>query len=194
MAVVAAVVALVLVGAAVTVLATRGEDRTDSSPSQAAGGPQGPAGGGSAAPGPSSGPGAGKELTLLAGRLVVAARPGWEALESSEDTVAIKLALREQGGRQVLGTLIVVTLPSPGSLDTTLQVDGGTSFDIQAAGGPMRVTAVPGAAARVVAGAVRPKATFFLSLSLFALDGRDIDVATLRKLFTEQVVPALRFP
>ncbi len=194
MATVAAAVAVLLVGAGVTVSATRGDDRTDSSASRAGGGPSGPAGGAGPAGGPSAGPGTGNALTLLAGRLSVAARPGWERLESSDDTVTIKLALRDQGGRELLATLIVVTLPSASSLDTTLRADGGTPFEIQAAGGPMRVTAVPGAAARVVAGAVRPKATFFLSLSLFALDGRDIDVATLRKLFTEQVVPALGFP
>jgi len=134
----------------------------------------------------------GKELKLLGGRLVVAPRPGWEALESSDETATVRLALREPG-RDLLATLVIVTVPGAGSLDTTLKVDGGTPFEVPAPGGPVRATAAPGASARVVAGTVRPKGTFVLSLSLTAVDGKDIDAATLRKIFTEQVVPALKF-
>ena len=41
---------------------------------------------------------------------------------------------------------------------------------------------------------MRPTGSFFLSLSIFALDGKGLDVPTLQKLFTEQVAPQLRFP
>ena len=187
--------AVMVIGGTIVALGSRGDEPSDPSAGQAAGS-RSPAGAGSV---PSSGgqaprAGGGKELTVLAGRLVVAAPLGWEALESSDETVTIKLALREQAGRELLATLIIVTLPSAGSLDTTLRVQGGTPFELEAAGGPVRATAVEGAAARIVAGIVRPRATFFLSLSIFALDGRQIDLALLRKLFTEQVVPTLRFP
>jgi len=135
----------------------------------------------------------GQELTLLAGRVVVAARPGWQGLESSDETASVKLPL-VAAGREIPATMVLVVLPAAGSLDTTLRLDGGTSFEVPADGGNLRVTVAPGIDARVVVGVVRPSGTFFLSLSLFARDGKDIDVDTLRALFRDQVAPALRFP
>jgi len=56
------------------------------------------------------------------------------------------------------------------------------------------VTVRPGPTARIVAGADRPKGAFFINVSIFTVDGSEIDVATLRSLFTEQIAPALSFP
>lgn len=136
----------------------------------------------------------GKDISLLAGLVVVTARPGWEQLESSADTASLRLDLRDGSGRELLSTLVLTNLPGGGSLDRTLSVDGGTPFEVPAKGGAIRATAVPGAAARVVAGTVRPGGTFFLSLSIFAIDGQGLEADTLRTLFTDQVAPALRFP
>jgi len=137
--------------------------------------------------------GPGKDLTLLDGRLTVAARPGWEQLESSADTATVKLALPESTGRELLATLVVAALPGGGSLEQTLKVDGGTGFEAKSGAGPLQATAVPGPSSRVVAGTVRPSGTYFLSVSIFALDGNGLDVPLLKKLFTEQVAPALKF-
>ncbi len=148
------------------------------------------------APGTSQSPPSqpGVELTLLAGRVVVAARPGWQGLESGEDSASVRLVLKEPTGRGLLTTLTIATLSSPDSFDSTLKLDHGTSFEVKGVDGPLRVTVQPGSIARIVAGADRPKAAFFLNVSIFSADGQDIDVSTLRSLFTDQVAPALRFP
>lgn len=162
----------------------------------------GPGGGGSQAvsttraPVPNQTPprGGGSELTLLAGRVVVAAGSGWQALDGTDRTASVRLPLRDPTGRELLSILGIATLSSPRSLDTTLLLDGGTAFEVRGTDGPLRVTAQPGPAARIVAGAARPRGTFFLNISIFARDGREVDVATLRALFTDQIAPALRFP
>ncbi len=185
-------VAVVLVGAtAAAVMASRLDGRDG-----------GPGGGGSQAvsttraPVPTQTPprGGGSELTLLAGRVVVAAGSGWQPLDGTDQTASVRLPLRDPTGRELLSILGIATLSSPRSLDTTLLLDGGTAFEVRGTDGPLRVTAQPGPAARIVAGAVRPRGTFFLNVSIFARDGREVDVATLRALFTDQIAPALRFP
>ena len=193
----AAAAAVLLVGAVtVAVLITRVGDE-DAVPGSAGGGVPSSV---SRAPAPAAGassPAAGRpgsELTLLAGRVVVAARPGWEALESSENNASVRLALKTSTGREVLATLTIVTLSDPSAFDTTLKVDGGTSFELTGTDGPFRVTVQPGLAGRIAAGAARPTGAFFLNLSIFALDGGALDAPTLRTLFTDQVAPALRFP
>jgi len=170
----------------VIVLASRGDG--DGGDANGDGGSRAPV------PSPTVTTAAGTELSLLAGRVVVAARPGWQKLDSTDQTGSVRLALRDPAGRELLSTLGIALLSSPRSLDTTLRITGGTPFEVTGADGTFRVTAQPGPAARIVAGAVRPRGTFFLSITIFSVDGRDIDLPTLRKLFTEQVVPALRFP
>lgn len=147
------------------------------------------------APGTSQSPPSqpGVELTLLAGRVIVAARPGWQGLESGEGSASVRLVLKEPTGRGLLTTL-TIALSSPDSFDSTLKLDSGTSFEVKGVDGPLRVTVQPGSIARIVAGADRPKAAFFLNVSIFSADGQDIDVPTLRSLFTDQIAPALRFP
>jgi len=194
------VVALLAVAATVGVLATRGGESGD----EGAGGETGGgrttattgAPGGAVTPGSSQAPpsATGAELSLLAGKVVVAARPGWDALETAENTASVRLALREANGRELLTTMTIATLSDPSSFDSTLKLPGGTSFEVRGTDGPLLVTAQPGPAARIVVGAARPKAAFFVNLSIFALDNKELDVPTLRKLFTEQVAPALRFP
>jgi len=184
----AVVLVVLIVGAVVGVVATRGgggggsATKTTRVPPPAR----------SPATGSTAPAGQGKDVTLLEGRLMVAARPGWEPLESSADTATLKLVLREATARELLSTFIVTALPGGGSLDNTLSLPGGTGFAVPTSVGPLRATAMPGVTARVVAGIVRPRGTLFLSLSLFATDGKGFDVPLLEKLFTEQVVPALR--
>jgi hypothetical protein len=192
-----AAAAVLLVGAVTgAVLITRGGDESAERGSVGGGAPSSV----SRAPAPAAGaspPTAGRpgsELTLLAGRVVVAAQPGWEALESSENNASVRLALKTSTGREVLATLTIVTLSDPSAFDTTLKVDGGTSFELTGTDGPFRVTVQPGLAGRIAAGAARPTGAFFLNLSIFALDGGALDAPTLRTLFTDQVAPALRFP
>ncbi len=201
---VVAAAAVLLVGTvAAIVLVTRGGDegaRPDSggAPSRAGRAPAPSRAGRPPAPSPGvSSPAAGRpgaELTLLGGRVVVAARPGWEALESSDDNASVRLPLTTSTGREVLATLTIVTLSGPSAFDSALRVDGGTSFELTGTDGPFRVTVQPGLAARIAAGAARPKGAFFLNLSIFALDGGPLDAATLRTLFTDEVAPALSFP
>lgn len=149
-----------------------------------------------APPGSGAAPaGPGAELTLLGGKLVVAARPGWEALpDSAENSASLRLQLQGPNGRPLLSTLTIATLSSASSFDTVLTLTGGTSFDVAGPDGPYRVTAQPGVGARIVAGADRKSAAYFMNLSISALDGVPLDVAALRALFTDQVAPALRFP
>jgi len=187
--VVGAVVAL-LVAATVVVVVAKRDGGTPRSAGETA--TPAPARGGGATASSAS-PGAGESLTLLDGRLIVAARPGWEKLESSTDTASVKLALHEATGRELLATLIFAVIPGNGSLDRTLAVEGGTGFEAKTSTGPLRAMAVPGPSPRVVAGTERPNGTFFLSLSIFATDGNGLDLPLLKKLFTEQVAPALRF-
>jgi len=196
LSVVAAAVAVLLVAAVtVGVLATRDGGETTVGGADRGGGTTQITGSASA-PGGSQAPpsGTGTELNLLAGKVVVAARPGWEALETADNTASVRLALREASGRELLTTMTIATLSDPSSFDSTLKLPGGTSFEVKGTDGPLLVTAQPGPAARIVVGAARPKAAFFVNLSIFALDNKELDVPTLRKLFTEQVAPALRFP
>ena len=190
-----AAAAVLLVGAVtVAVLFTRGGDEGPDRGRAGGGAPSRV--GGAPAPGVSS-PAAdrpGSELTLLAGRVVVAARPGWEALESSDNNASVRLPLKTATGREVLATFTIVTLSEPSAFDTTLKVDGGTSFELAGTDGPFRVTVQPGLAGRIAAGAARPTGAFLLNLSIFALDNGALDAPTLRALFTDQVAPALRFP
>ncbi len=194
------VVAAVLVIGAVTVgaLASRRGERRAAEPKQTSAAQAPQATSGRRLPGPplSLPPptGSGTELTLMAGRVVVAARPGWEGLESFDDTASVRLALRGPAGRDLLTTMTIATLSSADSLDTTLKLDGGTSFEVKGPDRTLRVTVQPGPAARIVAGTVSPRGIFFVNLSIFALDGQDLDAPTLRTLFTDQVAPALRFP
>jgi len=78
----------------------------------------------------------GIELTLLAGRFVVGARPGWEGLENAEDSASVRLVLNEPTGRRLLSTLTIATLSSPESFDSTLKLEGGTSFEVKGVDGP----------------------------------------------------------
>lgn len=134
------------------------------------------------------------DLVLLGGRVVVAARPGWTTIDSLPQTASVRLVLAGPNGRSLLSTMSIVTLSSPRSLDTTLAVNGATGFELAGVDGPLRVTAQPGRAARLVLGAVRPRATFFVNVSIFAADGQPLEVASLRDIATEQLAPALRFP
>lgn len=136
----------------------------------------------------------GSDLVLLGGRAVVAARPGWKAVDSTPDFASVSLVLHDPAGRPLVSTMSVVTLSGPGSLDTTLAVTGGTGFEVAGVDGPLRVTAQPGRAARLVLGAVRPRATFFLNVSIFARDGQPLELAALQTIATEQLAPTLRFP
>ncbi|MEO5679430.1 MAG: hypothetical protein ABIS47_07165 [Acidimicrobiales bacterium] len=138
--------------------------------------------------------GPGKELTLLGGRLVVAARPGWEQLDSAPDSASVRLALRGAPGQELLSTLSIATLSSASSFDTVLLIKDGTGFEVKGADGPYRVTVQPSPGARILAGAARPRGAFFLNVSISPLDGKALDVPTLRALFTDQIAPALRFP
>lgn len=189
LAILAGVIVLLLIAAlAVIVVGDDGGDGAGSDGSRTGGSRQ------SAVPSLSAPPPApGQDIPLLEGRLVVIARPGWEALESSTDTASVRLVLDEPGRRQLLTTLIVIALPGAGTLERTLARDGGTRFDVETRGGPVQATAVPGPAAQVVAGVVRADVAFVVSLSIVAEDGTDLDVALLMKLFTEQVAPQLRF-
>lgn len=188
LAIVAAVVALLLLAAGVAVALTSGGD--DGGGAGGAGGTAS-SGGKNGVKAPATA--AGTDIPLLDGRLTVVARPGWEKLESSTDTATVRLALPEANGRELLATLIVTALPGGGSLDRILAVDGGTPFEVTTGAGPLKATAVPGIAGRVVAGAVKPSGTFFFSLSVSGIDGLEVDAALLKKLFTEQVAPQLRF-
>jgi len=182
--VVAVAVAVLLAGAVTVVfLATREVDDVAVRPSGRGG-----------VPTPQAPVGTVTDLRLLAGRVVLTAQPGWVVLDSTPHFASVRLLLQEPTGRVLLSTMSIVTLSGPGSLDDILIAGGGTSFEVAGADGPLRVTARPGSAARVVAGAVRPRATFFVNVSLFSTDGQDVDVPTLRTIFTEQVAPALRFP
>lgn len=178
------VVVLLLVAAVAVAVVTSGGD--GSSGGSATGGDRGakvPAGK------------AGTDLPLLDGRLVVVTRPGWEKLESSPETATLQLPLGEATGRDLVATFIVVALPAGSSLDRLVTADGGTAFEVTAGGVALRAAAAAtGVSGRVVAGAVRANATFYFSLSVSAFDGGPFDAALLRKLFTEQVAPQLRFP
>lgn len=160
-----------------------------------ASGPASTAPSGARSPSARSPAGPAGELRLLDGRVVVTAQPGWTTLDSSPDFASVSLALREPTGRPLLSTMSVVTLSSPRSLDTTLKLDRGVQFEVAGVDGPLRVTAQPGTAAHLVAGAVRAKGTFFVNVSIFVADGGgDLDVPTLQAIFTDQLAPALRFP
>ena len=189
--VVAAAVALLVVSVAALVVWRGSQDQ------------QGPAEGG-AAPTSSSGSGVAPtrrmpggpttDLVLLGGRVVVAGRPGWTTLDSTPQTASVRLVLTDPNGRSLLSTMSIVTLSSPGSLDAILAGNGATGFEVAGADGPLRVAAQPGRAARLVIGAVRPRATFLVNVSIFAVDGQPLEVASLRDIATEQLAPALRFP
>lgn len=184
--IVAAVVvaALVLVGAVAAVLVSGGGDGEGADVAD-----------GSTRTGRSRAPAAavGKELPLLDGRLVIVTPEGWEPLESTADLASIRVNLREATGRELLGTLVVTFLAGEGSVDGLLAADGGQRFEVTANGGPVQATTVA-PRGQVLAAAARPTGRVFLSLSVFALDGNGLDAALLRKLFTEQVAPQLRFP
>ena len=185
LAVIAAAV-LLLVGAGIAVAVLTSGDEGGGGQ----GGARGASGGGKSTAAPAAA--AGSELTLLDGRLVVTAPPGWEQRESSADTGTVKLELRLPG-RELVATLVTVAMPGGGSLDNMLTVDQGSRFEVSTKEGPILATAVQ-ASGSVRAGAVRPRGSFYLSLSVFALDGAPLDVPTLQRLFTEQVAPQLRFP
>jgi len=197
--VIAAIVAVVLVGA-VTVAAVANRSGEGGAGTSTSAGSRPPSSVGktaTATPGVSVAPSGrpGTELTLLAGKVVVAARPGWEVLaDPGENVGSVGIELRGPGGRALLGTLTIATLSDPSAFDTTLQLDGGTSFEFTGTDGPFRATAQPGLAGRVVAGASRPRGAFYMNLSVFALDNGALDALTLRQVSADQVAPALRFP
>lgn len=154
-----------------------------------------PGTGGAASGGTSKAPAAvaGTDMPLLDGRLVVTAPPGWEEQPgSTADTAAVNVELR-QPGRDLLGTLVTSALPGGGGLDGLLTTPDSTRFEVTTPSGALQGAAVP-ATGTVRAGILRPDVTFFLSLSVFALDGQGLDAPTLQKLFNEQVAPQLRFP
>jgi hypothetical protein len=155
------------------------------------GGGGGGAGNGTAAG--SSKPLTGKDLPLLDGRLVVAAQEGWQQLDSSTDSATVQVQLKDAGGRELLATMVTAALPGAGSVDTVLKAEGATRFEAGANGMQLPSAAVPDRG-QVIAAAARPWGIVYLSLSVFALDGKGLDVPTLQKLFGEQVAPALRFP
>ncbi len=176
---------LLLVGAGITAaLLTAGDDMPGDGGARAA------SSGGKSIPAPAATPGA--EVKLLEGRLVVTAPPGWEQRESSADTGTLKVELR-MPGRELLATLVATAIPGGGSLEGTLVVDGAVRFEVSTKDGPIQASAAS-PSGNVRAAAVRPSGSFFLSLSVFAMDGTPLDVATLQKLFIEQVAPQLRFP
>lgn len=153
------------------------------------GGGQSGGGGRSSAPAAA----AGRELSLLDGRLIVVAPEGWEQRDSSPDTASVKVELRLPG-RDLVATLVASALPPGGSLDDLLTAEGATRFEVVTKdAGPLQAAAVP-ATGSIRAGALRPNATFFFTLSVFALDGQPLDGPLLQRLFTEQVASQLRIP
>jgi hypothetical protein len=184
--VIAGGVALLLVVAVVGfVVLSRGGD-----------GDGGAAGGGGGPGGRSSAPAAtaGRDIALLDGRMTLVAPEGWEQGESSPGTASFKVELRLPG-RELVATLILSALPPGGTLDGLLTADGGTRFEIATKdAGVLQATVVP-PTGNIRAGASRPDATFFFTLSVFALDAQPpLDGPVLQKLFTEQVAPQLRLP
>lgn len=189
--IVAVAAVLLLVAVTIGVLVTRSGEEKLAGPGPTTATPSG----NGSPPASSANPGEpGKELTLLAGKVIVAARPGWQGLENNENNASVRLALRGPNGRELLSTLTIVTLSGPEAFDAVLKLDGGTGFEAKGTDGPIRVTVQPGLSARIAAAADRPKAAFLVNISLFALDQQPLDVPTLRTLFTEQIAPALRFP
>jgi hypothetical protein len=184
--VVAAVVGLLAVAVVAVAVVTSGDGGDG-----AATGPEAVGKGGQSVTAPA--PAKGRDVPLLDGRLVVITPEGWEPLEASTDTASIRVNLREASGRELVATVIVTALPGGGSLDPLLTVDGGTPFEVKAAVGLLRATAVAGRG-QVLAAIAHGDATFLFSLSAFALDGNGLDAPLLQQLFTEQVVPQLRFP
>lgn len=159
-------------------------------------GSDGDAGGRSAKSGGKSSAGAaaaGKEVPLLDGRLILVAPEGWEQLDSKADSASVKVVLRLPG-QELVGTLVTAALPPGGTLDGLLTADGSTRFEVETKGAGQLQGAVLPASGNVRAGALRPNATFFLTLSVFALGGPPLEGSVLQKLFTDQVVPQIRIP
>lgn len=175
---------LVVVVVAVLVLSGGGGDGSGGN-----GGSSGGSGSKSSAPAAS----AGKELSLLDGRLIVVAPEGWEQREASADAATVKVELRLPG-RDLLGTLVTTAVPPRGDLEGLLTGPESTRFEVDTKGAGVLQGSVLPASGNVRAGVLRPDVTLFVSLSVFALDGQPIDGPVLQKLFTDQIAPQLRIP
>lgn len=148
-------------------------------------------GGGSKSSAPAAS--AGKELSLLDGRLIVVAPEGWEQREASADAATVKVELRLPG-RDLLGTLVTTAAPPRGDLEGLLTGPESTRFEVDTKGAGVLQASVLPASGNVRAGVLRPTVTVFVSLSVFALDGQPLDGPVLQKLFTDQIAPQLRIP
>lgn len=183
MAIAGAAVVLLVVAVVGALLVSRDGD------GGSAGGRPAGSGGRSTAPGAA----AGREVTVLDGRLIVVAPEGWEQLESLPDLASFKVELRLPG-RELVATLVSSALPTGGTLGGLLTVDGGIPFEVATRdAGPLQGVVVP-ATGNVRAAVIRPSATFFFTLSVFAMGGPPLDGPVLQKLFTDQVASQLRLP